>query len=188
MRARAAAAEATGRRLIAAMQALFVERPFEEITLGAVAARAGVTLQTLLRRFGSKSGLVAAAAAEASARIEAQRAEAPAGDARGAVAVLFDHYEEWGAVSLRLLDGEERFEEIGRLARAGRRSHHAWVARTFAPHLARRRGRARKVRHRQLVAVCDVYVWQLLRRDLSRADAESAMADMVEALCARGGK
>src|SRR5262252_6117689 len=93
MGVRAAAAEKTGRRLIAAMQALFVERPFEDIALEAVAARAGVTLQTLLRRFGSKSGLVAAAAADAIARIESQRGEAPVGDARGAVANLFDHYE-----------------------------------------------------------------------------------------------
>jgi hypothetical protein len=43
--------------------------------------RAGVTLQTL-RRYGSKSGLNAAAAAEAVRRIEAQRVQAPVCDVR----------------------------------------------------------------------------------------------------------
>ena len=188
MGVRAAAAEETGRRLIAAMQALFAERRFEDITLEAVAARAGVTLQTLLRRFGSKSGLVAAAAAEGSARVEAQRGEAPVGDARGAVANLFDHYEEWGDVALRLLAQEERFEEIAEITRRGRATHAGWVERVFAPELARCRRRVRKLRRAQLVAISDVFVWKLLRRDLglSRQDSEKAVLGIVEALCARG--
>ena len=188
MGVRAAATEETGRRLIAAMQALFAERPFEDITLQSVAARAGVTLQTLLRRFGSKSGLLAAAAADGSARIEAQRGEAPVGDAGGAVANLFDHSEKWGDVALRLLAQEERFKEIAQITRRGRGVHAAWVKRVFAPELARRRGPLRRVRLAQLVAICDVYLWKLLRRDLglSRADSEKAVLEIVEALCARG--
>ena len=188
MGARAAAAEETGRRLVAAMQALFAERPFEEITLEEVAARAGVTLQTLLRRFGSRAGLFAAAAADASARVEAQRGAAVPGDVRGGVSNLFDHYEEWGEVALRLLAQEERFEEIAAITRRGRATHAAWVERVFAPALAGRRGRARRLRRAQLVAACDVYVWKLLRRDmgLSRAEAQEAVLGMVEALCARG--
>ena len=188
MTARAESAEATGRRLIAAMHALLGERPFEEITLEAVAARAGVTLQTLLRRFGSKSGLVAAAAADGVARVESQRSAAPIGDARGALSNLFDHYEEWGALSLRLLAEEERFADIATITRDGRALHAAWVARVFRPALARRRGRPRERLRVQLVAACDVYVWKLMRRDLglARAAAEDAVLGIVEALI-RGG-
>jgi AcrR family transcriptional regulator len=91
MVARAESAEETGRRLIATMLDLFGEQPFEEVTLDAVAARAGVTLQTLLRRFGSKSGLLAAAAADGMARVKAQRIPVPVGNVRAAVANLFDH-------------------------------------------------------------------------------------------------
>jgi len=38
------------------------------------------------------------------------------------------------------------------------------------------------------VAICDVFVWRLLRRDLglSRQDSEKAVLGIVEALCARG--
>ncbi len=168
------------------MQALFIERPFEAITLEAVAARAGVTLQTLLRRFGSKAGLVAAAAAEGIDRVEAQRGEGPAGDARGAVTNLFDHYEEWGEVALRLLAQEQRFDEIAEITRRGRATHAAWVERVFAPQLARRRGPGHVRRRGQLIAICDVYIWKLLRRDLglSRAAAEKAVLEIVQALCA----
>ena len=188
MTARAAAAEETGRRLIAAMQSLFVERPFAEVTLEAVAERAGVTLQTLLRRFGSKAGLLAAAAADAASRIEAQRAEAVPGDLRGCVKNLFDHYEEWGDTSLRLLAQEESVEGIGELTTQGRALHAAWVARVFEPELARHAAREQRIRRAQLVAVCDVYVWKLLRRDLGlgRADAEKALLGMLEGLCAGG--
>ena len=190
MGARAAAAEETGRRLVAAMQALFAERPFEEITLEEVAGRAGVTLQTLLRRFGSRAGLLAAAAADASARVEAQRGAAIPGDVRGGVRNLLDHYEVWGEVALRLLGQEERFEEVAAITRRGRALHADWVERVFAPALAGLRGRARRLRRAQLVAACDVYVWKLLRRDLglSRADAEQALLGMLEPLVARGAR
>lgn len=188
MAARAAAAEETGRRLLAAMQSLFVERPYTEVTLEAVAERAGVTLQTLLRRFGSKAGLLAAAAADVSSRVEAQRGEAVPGDLRGCVSNLFDHYEEWGDTSLRLLAQEESVEAIAQLTRQGRALHATWVTRVFAPELARHEGRERRIRRAQLIAVCDVYVWKLLRRDLGlgRADAEKALLGMLEGLCAGG--
>jgi AcrR family transcriptional regulator len=189
MVARAESAEETGHRLIAAMTELFCERPFEEVTLDAVAARAGVTLQTLLRRFGSKSGLLAAAAAHGLARVEAQRIAVPVGDVRAAMANLFDHYEEWGAIALRLLAAEERFAEIAAITHKGRALHATWVNHAFLPALARRRGRARERLRVQLVAVCDVSMWKVLRRDLDmpRASAEDAMLGIVDALIQEGG-
>ncbi|HZJ53424.1 MAG TPA: helix-turn-helix domain-containing protein [Myxococcaceae bacterium] len=189
MSVRAAGVEERGRRILAATRALFVEMPFEEITLEAVAARAGVTLQTVLRRFGSKSRLVAAAAEEGTAEVEAHRGQAPVGNAPAAVKNLFDHYEKWGGVALRLLAQEERFEEIARIAQRGRELHATWVARVFAPELARCGERIRAVRRAQLIAVCDVYLWKILRRDLglSRAEAERAVLGVVEALGAAGG-
>ncbi len=187
MTSRAAAAEETGQRLIAAMQALFAERPYAEITIEAVAERAGVTLQTLLRRFGSKAGLLAAAAKDGAARVEAQRQEAAPGDLRDCVKNLFDHYEKWGDVSLRLL-AEESLDEIAPLTNQGRKVHAAWVERSFSVELARCRGRAREIQRAQLIAVSDVYMWKLLRRDLrlSRADGEKAVMGLLEALFAKG--
>lgn len=189
MGARAEAAEATRRKLVDAMLALFVERPLDAITLEAVASRAGVTLQPLLRRFGSKAGLLAAAAEDGAARVAAQRGQAKAGDVADCVANLFEHYEAWGDVALRLVGQEERFEEIAAVARSGRAMHAAWVERAFGPQLAEVRGKARVLRRASLVAACDVATWKVLRRDvgLSPRDAERAVRDMVEAIC-RGGE
>lgn len=186
MTSRAEAAEETGRRIVAAVQALIVERPYGEVTLEAVAARAGVTLQTVLRRFGSKADLVAAAAKEGAARVEAQRGAAVPGDLPGCVTNLFDHYEEWGETSLRLLAQEETVEAIAALVEQGRATHAAWVERVFASEIREaRRTRSTKIRRAQLITICDVYTWKLLRRDLGleRAEAERAMLGMLEAIC-----
>jgi len=188
MGARAATTAETGRRILAATQQLFLEAPMHEITLQGVAERAGVALQTVLRRFGSRSGLIVAATSDATARVSAQRDRAPVGDPAGAVENLFDHYEEWADVSLKILAEEPRSEEVAALARDGRALHVAWVERVFAPQIRARRGRARLELRCQLVAVCDVHVWKLLRRDqgLSRAAAEKAVLGIVQALCNQG--
>ncbi|MFL5885485.1 MAG: helix-turn-helix domain-containing protein, partial [Thermoleophilaceae bacterium] len=57
MTARAEAAAATGERILEAAAELFHARPFDEVTLEDVARRAGVSSQTVIRRYGSKEGL-----------------------------------------------------------------------------------------------------------------------------------
>lgn len=190
MRARAEAAAGTARRIVDAMHELFAEQPYDRITIDAVAARAGVTVQTVLRRFGSKERLFAAAVEEGRARILAQRGAAPVGDRAAAVANLFSHYEQWGRLVTRLLEQEDRLPEIGALAQEGRRFHAEWVERVFAPDLAHLHANARSRRRTQLVVATDVYVWKLLRRDLGvpRADAEELVLGMVDALCTNGGQ
>ena len=191
MGARAEGAERTGRRILDATKALFAELSYEALTLQAVAQRAGVTLQTVLRRFGSKEALFAAAARAGRAEVVAQRFEAPAGDIRGVVKNLFDHYEGWGRVAMRMLEQEHRLPAIGTLAQSGRALHAQWVAQALAPQLMEVRGAAaRQMRQAQLVALTDVYVWKLLRLDqgLSRRKAEAALVEMIDALCAPGGR
>ena len=61
------AAEATARAITAAARALFTEL-FNQVSLPAIADRAAVTVQTVLRRFGSKEELFAAAIRSAPAR------------------------------------------------------------------------------------------------------------------------
>ncbi|HEY7850198.1 MAG TPA: helix-turn-helix domain-containing protein, partial [Ktedonobacterales bacterium] len=58
MTSRATAAAETAQRILRATTDLYMERWLEDLTLEEVAARAGVTVQTVLRRFGSKTGLV----------------------------------------------------------------------------------------------------------------------------------
>lgn len=184
MGARAEAAAETGRRILEAVIGLHEERYHDQISLEDVAGRADVTIQTVLRRFGSKERLIDAASEEVRGRVLSQRDEAPVGDVAGAVGNLVDHYEEWGESVLRLLAQEERVPAFRRATDAGRLMHRDWVERTFAPLLAEREGEARERLLAQLVAVCDVYVWKILSRDLglSRGQTELALREMILAL------
>ncbi|HEY6712671.1 MAG TPA: helix-turn-helix domain-containing protein [Rubrobacter sp.] len=184
MRARAEAAAETGRRILEATIELHRERFFDQVSLEDIAERAGVTVQTVIRRFGSKERLIEAAAEEGNRRVTHQRYQAPVGDIEGAVENLVDHYEEWADSALRLLAQEERVPAFRSVTDAGRAFHYDWVERTFAPLLAKRTGTARRRLLAELVAICDVYFWKLLRRDLglSREQTELAIRETILAL------
>jgi AcrR family transcriptional regulator len=184
MTVRAEAAAATGERILDAAVELFWERPGEDVALDEVAGRAGVAVRTVIRRFGGKEGLMAAASRREVERVRHQRDEAPAGDLPGAVRVLVDHYESLGERVLRLLAEERRSRELAAIVEEGRALHVAWCERVFASALAGMRGAGRERRLAQLVAVCDVYTWKLLRHDrgLSRRETERALVELLEPL------
>jgi AcrR family transcriptional regulator len=184
MRARAEAAAETGRRILEAVIQLHRERFWDQVSLEDIAERAGVTVQTVIRRFGTKERLIEAAAEEGTRQVIRQRDQAPVGDVEGAVENLVDHYEEWGDTALRLLAQEERVAPFRSMTDAGRAFHHEWVERTFAPLLAKRNGEERRRLLAELIAVCDVYFWKLLRRDLglSREQTELAIRETILAL------
>ena len=184
MRARAEAAAETGQRILEAVIELHRERFFDQISLEDIAERAGVTVQTVLRRFGSKEQRIEAAAEEGTRQVTHQREQAPVGDIEGAVKDLIGHYEEWSETALRLLAQEERVPAFRSITDAGRAFHYEWVERTFAPLLAKRTGMARRRLLAELIAICDVYFWKLLRRDvgLSREQTELAIRETILAL------
>ena len=184
MGVRAEAAEETKRRILEAVIELHTERYYDQISLDDVAERAGVTVQTVLRRFGSKDRLIDAASEVVRGRVSSQRGAAPVGDVTGAVEKLVDHYEEQGESVLRLLSQEDRVPAFRRATDMGRAMHREWVERTFAPLLGGRQGQSRERLLAQLVAACDVYVWKVLRKDLglSREQTELAIRETVVAL------
>lgn len=184
MGVRADSVEATRTKILTAATALFGQTPFEQVSLEDIARRARTTVQTILRRFGSKEQLLVASAAVASRRIAEQRDRAPVGDVRGSVQNLLEHYEEWGDRVLLFLAQEERVPVIRRFTEDKRAHHLRWVERSFAPMLSRLRGRTRVRRAAQLSVVTDVWAWRLLRRELhfSRAETEQAFFESIEAL------
>ena len=188
MTARAEASAATGQRILDVAQRLFGELPYDQVSLQAVAARADVTVQTVLRRFASKEQLFAAVAEQTSRQIRSERDAAPVGDAAGVVRNVVDNYERWGDHFLNLLAQEQRTPAIRTATDTGRRYHRAWVERSFAPMLAGLSPADREQRLAQLVAVTDLYVWRLLRRDqgLSRDETETAVRDLVRRLAEHG--
>ena len=189
MVARAAAAEETGRRILEAARQLFAEQLYDQVSLQTVAGRAGVTVQTVLRRFTSKEQLFAAVAAERSVQIRGVRDRAAAGDIPAAVRDLVGVYETWGDEVLHLLAQEQRAAAIRAVTETGRRHHHAWVERDFAPWLQALPPAARRLRLAQLIATTDLYTWKILRRDLglSQTEVEAAICDLVTRLLGEAG-
>lgn len=180
MSTRAESASATSERILDAVTELFWERPTDQVVLRDVAERANVTVQTVLRKFGGKDALLAAAADRAMSRTDAERAVSP-GDLASAIDVLLDHYESSGERVLRLLAEEQSSPTLGQLAERGRELHRDWCRRVFAETLGTLTGVARDRRQAQLVAVCDVYTWKLLRLDagLSRRQTGIALHELL---------
>ena len=181
MTARAEASAATGQRILESAQRLFGELPYDQVSLQTVAERADVTVQTVLRRFASKEQLFAAAADWTSRQIRGEREAAPVGDVTGVVRNVVDNYERWGDHFLNLLAQEQRTAAIRAVTDTGRRYHRGWVERSFAPLLVQVPRDDYEQRLAQLVAVTDLYVCKVLRRDLglSRNETEAAVRDLV---------
>jgi AcrR family transcriptional regulator len=185
MTARAESAERTAERIMAAATSLFWELPTDELPLHLVAEQAGVSVQTVIRRFGGKDGLLAAAVQREAERVDRQRGEAPAGDTGAAVRVLVEHYEQMGDQVLRMLAEQTRVPGLTPIVEQGRAFHRDWCIRVFGPALtARPAGVQRDRLLAQLVAVCDVQTWALLRRQsrLSRRQTEIALTEMLTPL------
>jgi AcrR family transcriptional regulator len=184
MVARAQASAALRERIIDSTERLFEELASDRFSLEDVAAGAGTTVQTVLRHFGSKDQLLRATMARGMDRVRQARMQAPVGNVSAAVLNLVEHYEGLGDMVLRWLAEEDRNPFMHEVLDHGREFHHEWVAQTFAPQLQRATGAAKRRRVAQLVAITDVYVWKLLRRDLqlSRRQTEAAIIELIEAL------
>jgi AcrR family transcriptional regulator len=180
MTARAAKAQATRERIRARAMELYLQRPIEEFTLEAVAARADTTVQTVLRAFGSKDELIYAALKDMAAGGVFLKPVQP-GDIKAAVTAFFDIYEAVGDLVMRRLDEEQRRPALKPSLDQGRENHRDGVKTVFAPQLDRLQGAARSQLLTMLVVTTDVYVWKLLRRDmaLSRPAAETIMRKMI---------
>ena len=163
---RAAGVEDTRQRILDATIAEFWAAPSPDVRLDAVAQRAGVTVQTVLRHFGSKQDLLAQAGAWQSQHIASTRDPAAVTDAASAVAQLVTHYEEVGDGVLRLLAEEHRTPGLADIIGSGRELHRQWCRTVFAATLAALPPADRRRRLAQLVAICDVYTWKLLATGL----------------------
>ena len=152
------------------------------ITLGSVADRAGVTVKTVLRHFGSREELIEAVYLRILRDVMAERTVTSTDPAR-ALTVLIEHYERRGDVVLGLLAEEDDDPRARRMCDTGRTLHRKWVDEVFGAGLPDEPSeRARIVD--ALVVVTDVYCWKLLRRDrgLTVGDVRDRMALLSEAV------
>lgn len=181
MRARRRAMEETGERILDAAYRLWLDHPYDQLTLEAVGERAGVTKQTVLRHFGSKDDLLVAVTDWRRPREDDAATGTDPGDVDAALASLLDRYEVMGDAVVRFLELEGRAEAVDYALQAGREGHRAWIEHAFGPHLPPD-GEAREQAVLALYAATDVMVWKLLRRDFaaSRPQTEAVVRRLVE--------
>lgn len=188
MTARAQGVEATRTGILDASVELAETRPLSTIGLDDVAELAGVSVQTVLRHFGTRAGLFETAVAHATGAVQEER-RTPVGDVASAVRVIVDHYEARGAASLLFLAQEGSEPLAARVTSGGRALHRTWVSEAFAP-LIPARAEDRDAAVDLLVVATDVYTWKLLRKDrgLSRAHTQQRMERLVRAVLADLGE
>ena len=172
MSTRSTSTARTKERILHAVLELSTEKLSVEIVLADVAARSGVTVQTILRHFGSRDGLFDAAVTFATAEVVAER-EAPVGDVPEAVRVIVDHYESRGDWVLSLLGQETTDARIRGITVVGKEVHRRWVQTVFEPFLSTQEPRSRTETVDLLVVATDVYAWKLIRRDAGRSRQET---------------
>ena len=188
MRARAASVEETRRRILQATFDLAADPVVPEIGLDMGARQAGVSVQTVLRHFGSRAGLVQATTEYGAALVAAER-RAPAGDPREAIRLLVDHYETRGDSTLLLLAQERTDETVRAVVESGRAVHRTWVEESFGDQLVHLEPDLRQEAADLLAVVTDVYTWKLLRRDQgsSRARTAARIHTLVAAVLTAAG-
>jgi AcrR family transcriptional regulator len=184
MTTRAAAAAETADKILAATEQLFTENLITEITLADIAERCGVTVQTILRRFGDKDALFAEAISRLGEDILRQRTQAIPNDLDDLLANLVEHYETHGQLVLKMLAEESTTPAIQPALAFGRDYHRSWCETVFAATLESLTGADRDRRRAQLIAICDVRTWEVLRirLGLSRKATGAALREMLEPL------
>lgn len=180
MGARAVSAEQTGTRILDAMLAQFGELPYDQVHLEEVAAAADVTVQTVLRRFGNKAGVMGAMVDRELARIAASRRASTSDNPAEIIDELVTHYEAYGTLILKVYGEARMVQGLAPTLDEGRKYHLTWCRRTFERHLDPNLDAiTRERRLAQITAACDATTWRILRMD-SHLDTEQTCVALVE--------
>jgi AcrR family transcriptional regulator len=190
MTARAVSTARTATAILQAAWELFADRPFAEITLADIADRSGVRTQTVLRRFGDKDAVFAAMFAELGTEVVERRGRVRPNVLDDVVAKLVDNYELSGRLTLKMLAEEATTPAVRDVLAAGRTGHRKWCEQAFSDTLAGLPRAERNRRLAQLVAICDVHTWEVLRVNsgLSKRATKVALIEMLAPLVVDRGE
>ena len=183
---RKAQAEARRTLMLKCAAQLLADSGTDEFRLEDVAQAAGVSVQTILRAFGSKDGLV----------IKTLEFEAPSAldmsvydnirieDVGDMIRTMFQVYDKIGDLVIHALAHEHRSPEFQKSLDVGRAFHKGWIADACDIHIAKRPPDERAAMFHALLAATDIYVWKILRRDegLSLEDTVATVTFTLKSL------
>jgi AcrR family transcriptional regulator len=173
MGVRAKAAEMTSEAIIRVVGELWIKYSIHKITLEMIAQKSGVTVKTILRKYGSKEGLFEAAIRNDTAGIQDVREEAQAGNIVQVISTLMKEYEYAGLAVIRTLAIENDLPVAVKILRKGRALHKEWCERIFARYLPASNDKEYQIMVGAFYAATDVYKWKLLRKDLGYSKEET---------------
>jgi AcrR family transcriptional regulator len=173
MTSRAEKVSQNDQRIMKAIVGLWEELPINDITLEKVASKSGVSVRTILRKFGSKEGLIEACIENDAAGRRKSRDLAVPGDYKQALKILLDDYERLGDASIRTFAVEDELPIAGRILEKGRTSHREWCKKVFAPYLPDVDSPEFEHLLLTFITATEFYLWKLLRRDLKKSYKET---------------
>src|SRR5262249_52947183 len=148
---------------------------YDQVTLNEIARTAEVSVQSIIRRYGGKDGLISAVIETMGAEIGARRA-VPPGGVTTSIARLCEVYEEYGEGVLRILAQETRYRDLKRIVEFGRREHRRLTREVYAPWLDPLAPSEQGPALDALVVATDIYTWKLFRLDMGHSAADSRAA------------
>lgn len=160
------------RNIMDAMAALWLEVPLSELTLEKVSQRSGVTVRTILRKFGSKEGLLKACLENDGDRFNQNRMKVTPGDLTGIIDALLEEYEYMGDALIRTLTVEYEFPSTQEILKKARAIHREWCMMVFEPFLPPKSSENYETVLSAFIAGTEFYLWKLMRKDLGKTPEE----------------
>jgi AcrR family transcriptional regulator len=190
MQERAEQVARNDRKIMDAMADLWLELPLSDLTLEKVSRESGVTVRTILRKFGSKEGLLKACMENSADRFTHQRMQVTPGDLPGILDALLEEYEHMGDALIRTLTVEYEYPSTQGMLDKARALHREWCAMAFEPFLPPRASDNHETVLSAFITGTEFYLWKLLRRDLgkTREQCREIFLFSLESLAANANK
>lgn len=159
-------------KIMDAVASLWLKVPISELTLDKVAENSGVTVRTILRKFGTKEGLLKACMENEGERFTRKRMQVTPGDLPGILSALLEEYEHMGDALIRTLTVEYEYPSTRQLLKKARMVHREWCIKVFEPFLPSESSDSYEKILSAYIAGTEFYLWKLLRRDLNKSAEE----------------
>jgi len=166
-------AEQTKLEIVQALGRLWMKYSLTDITLDMVAEEAGVTTRTVLRKFGSRDGLLNETLNYDTGNISSDRHNAKVGDVEDILNTLLDNYETMGDAAIRTIHLEPELEIARKIGEQGRKVHRDWCKKMFAPYLPNETSSEYEIKLTAFIASTEIYLWKLMRKDLGLSKKET---------------
>lgn len=173
MEARAKKVAENDRKIMEVVADLWLKVPLQELTLARVAERSGVTARTILRKFGSREGLLKACLENEGGRFTRDRMKVTPGNLPEILDALLDEYELMSEANIRALTVEYEFPFTQEMLKKARNIHRDWCRMVFEPFLPDEASSSFETRLSAFIVATEFYLWKLLRKDLGKSPEET---------------